>query len=454
VTSDDPGDVYVCLSAVTPGGTTTDSWERVISVGEQSGAFSNTVSELEADTVYYYRCYATNAFGDAWADGPADFRTEADVLLTMSGDVKPGVDELDGLHWTGTGTTADPYLYTFVTTKGLNMAGYKVYGNNEDNRNVTLNMNGGPITGSQTAVAFDLKSTGNSGIYPADLTITNVGAVRIGKVWTYAGNGNPGAARGAGAVRIGADTAQGRAGKVEIAEILSSFAAAFSVFSAGAVTIDSSNDVLIWDGIATNGNISAQSTAGQASSLLTAGSITVRHAGSFRAADVLAYRQSAQVASAGRSGSILLNGDVLNGGASGSFMARKLDTHTDDTGAYDAGSVTVTGYTSVASRTACTRTAIAVGTTARTPDRSASTRPATSRSARAAADVQRQRRQQHRRGRDDLAVQQRRGHYGDGQRQLVLHGRQSLRRERDDDLQWRPGAAGDDEQPQRRDGCL
>jgi hypothetical protein len=186
-------------------------------------------------------------------------------------------------------------------------------------------------------VAFDLKSTGNSSIYPADLTITNVGAVRIGKVWTRAEYGNPGAARGAGAVRIGANTAQGRAGQVEIAEILSSFAAEFSAYSAGAMTIDSSSDVLIWDGAGNYGNL-ASYTAGRAN--VDAAPVTVRHHGNFAASNILTY------SSVKAGANILLDGDVLGLGASGGCAVRSLQSYTTKADV-SGGAVDITNYVDV-----------------------------------------------------------------------------------------------------------
>jgi hypothetical protein len=50
------------------GGTNKASWDNPGSLGARSqGAFSTNITGLTVDTLYYYRTYASNTYGDAWA---------------------------------------------------------------------------------------------------------------------------------------------------------------------------------------------------------------------------------------------------------------------------------------------------------------------------------------------------------------------------------------------------
>jgi uncharacterized protein YjiK len=58
----------------------TNSWSFL-----EEGAFSLSVTGLPANQAYYYRCYATNAVGDDWADSSESFTTDTPVITV--GDV-------------------------------------------------------------------------------------------------------------------------------------------------------------------------------------------------------------------------------------------------------------------------------------------------------------------------------------------------------------------------------
>jgi len=58
------------------GVTVKSSWQNVYTNGVLPvGAFSNTVSNLTYGLTYFYRCYATNSYGDAWAPTTTNFIT-------------------------------------------------------------------------------------------------------------------------------------------------------------------------------------------------------------------------------------------------------------------------------------------------------------------------------------------------------------------------------------------
>ena len=59
----------------TDGVTTPSAWSNSINMGLQATTFSSGVSGLLPDTTYYYRCYATNSAGEAWAPATTNFTT-------------------------------------------------------------------------------------------------------------------------------------------------------------------------------------------------------------------------------------------------------------------------------------------------------------------------------------------------------------------------------------------
>lgn len=261
--------------------------------------------------------------------------------VNMNNNVLPP-QALGSISPSGTGATNDPYTYTFSTTNGLNMGTYKIYGNQQNNKNVCLNLNGGSITGSPSATAFEMICTASAN-YPADVVITNVANVRLGKILTYINVGNfnhP--ARDAGSVTIGWDIPGGRAGTVEVTEIDTSDRADYSGSGtgkyAGAVRIYSIGDVKIWDG-ATAGDIKAYGL--MRSSL--AGSVIIKHDGSFIANLVRTDVDRTWA------GTILLDGDALGNGASGDCFVNGLMAHNRAQGGESGGggNITVQNYIDV-----------------------------------------------------------------------------------------------------------
>ena len=68
------GNVRIYWGA-TDGGTNAGSWIHSVEVGPKAGGFSAQVTGLAALETYYYRCYATNRLGTAWASTAASFAT-------------------------------------------------------------------------------------------------------------------------------------------------------------------------------------------------------------------------------------------------------------------------------------------------------------------------------------------------------------------------------------------
>ena len=71
----------------TDGGTTPGSWTNDVNLGTKpAGTFYTDISILDPNTTYYYRCYATNAGGEDWADATSQFNTlvAAPTLTTQA----------------------------------------------------------------------------------------------------------------------------------------------------------------------------------------------------------------------------------------------------------------------------------------------------------------------------------------------------------------------------------
>lgn len=61
----------------TDGGTALGAWAHSISLGQQAGAFAQTITGLSSNTLYYFTANATNAAGIAWAAPSQNFITQA-----------------------------------------------------------------------------------------------------------------------------------------------------------------------------------------------------------------------------------------------------------------------------------------------------------------------------------------------------------------------------------------
>jgi len=60
----------------TDGGTTPGAWAKAISLGQQTGAFAQTVTALMSNSPYYFRAMAANSAGQAWAAPSLTFTTQ------------------------------------------------------------------------------------------------------------------------------------------------------------------------------------------------------------------------------------------------------------------------------------------------------------------------------------------------------------------------------------------
>ena len=66
------------------GGTTPGDWDDSVSIGAQSGAFTTDLFGLTHDTTYYFRAFAENSGGAAWAPSTESFTTDAFSLPAIT----------------------------------------------------------------------------------------------------------------------------------------------------------------------------------------------------------------------------------------------------------------------------------------------------------------------------------------------------------------------------------
>lgn len=92
-------------------GLATNNWSHTNVVGTvPEGGFSASVSGLTPGTNYFYRCYATNAYGNDWADSATNFMTAEAFLFFVGGDG----DEYDGQYTNTLAKTGQPFGTVFI----------------------------------------------------------------------------------------------------------------------------------------------------------------------------------------------------------------------------------------------------------------------------------------------------------------------------------------------------
>ena len=111
------GDVTICWG-LSDGGATTSGWEHVVVLGaETAETFETTVAGALYPLTYYYRCYATNAYGDDWSDTATTFSV---VRRPDSVHRLPDLDGLVVAYDAGEGVTtnADGTVVTWADQSG------------------------------------------------------------------------------------------------------------------------------------------------------------------------------------------------------------------------------------------------------------------------------------------------------------------------------------------------
>jgi len=83
LSSGETAQAWFCWGTADGGAASTGAWQYVVSAGAvtQGVAFSNLVTGLSTNTTYFYRCYATNAYGSDWSDTATFSGTPAGVVI-------------------------------------------------------------------------------------------------------------------------------------------------------------------------------------------------------------------------------------------------------------------------------------------------------------------------------------------------------------------------------------
>lgn len=91
------------------GGTTPGNWDEGVNLGAQSGAFTTDLFGLNHNTTYYFRAFAQNSGGSAWAPGTESFTTNAFSLPSVETSPATGITgTAAGIDGSVTDTGNDP----------------------------------------------------------------------------------------------------------------------------------------------------------------------------------------------------------------------------------------------------------------------------------------------------------------------------------------------------------
>jgi len=149
-------------------GIITGNWEYYIDIGVQTNSFSTIITNLQPNTKYYYRCYATNSGGAAWADETASFTTFDFPFINITNKNKT--------------VTYDIKTYTIAGTNNLAVVGGMNWSNSLTGESGTIQVSGvgfqvSGINLSEGANAITVSGTNILGTTTNDtFTITRGGA--------------------------------------------------------------------------------------------------------------------------------------------------------------------------------------------------------------------------------------------------------------------------------------
>ena len=78
-----PAEVWVYWG-LTNGGTNKTLWSTNFNFGYvPTGSYSNIISPTALNTLYYYRYYGTNEYGEAWAETTTNFMSQGGTTMII-----------------------------------------------------------------------------------------------------------------------------------------------------------------------------------------------------------------------------------------------------------------------------------------------------------------------------------------------------------------------------------
>jgi hypothetical protein len=110
------------------GGTNAAAWSDSITLGVETGTFSQTITGLAPDTTYYFTVYANNFAGASWASPSLSFTTTTVTLPQVANapatDIGATLATLNGQVLSTGGAPTSVILYYGPTDGGANAAGW------------------------------------------------------------------------------------------------------------------------------------------------------------------------------------------------------------------------------------------------------------------------------------------------------------------------------------------
>lgn len=129
---------WICWGLSDGGTSSTGDWDNVVSIGavSQGVTFSTNVTGLSTNTTYFYRCYATNAYGFDWSDMAISFSgTPASSAPTGPGgseSVTIGQWDFEGAGGRGGGVLLPPWRKALNGGNAIAIESYATLGTKVD----------------------------------------------------------------------------------------------------------------------------------------------------------------------------------------------------------------------------------------------------------------------------------------------------------------------------------
>jgi len=167
------GPTYVRIYwGTTDGGVTAGAWSNVESfvTAQSVGMLGTNITGLTPDTVYYYRCHASNANWQTWAPLTASFRTQS--IFTWDGDT----DDMWGTPENWSSTNVPETVGEFAKFEGLGEGDVDLGGGNYTIDSALVVAGDYVLTNSGASALLNV--TGTTAVTGGSLTFDNVAEFR------------------------------------------------------------------------------------------------------------------------------------------------------------------------------------------------------------------------------------------------------------------------------------